>query len=639
MCGIAGILLAAGAADPRRLGAIGPLATALRHRGPDSSGVWTDAEAGIALGHRRLAIVDLSPAGHQPMLSHSGRFVASYNGEIYNAADLRPGLEAAGHRFAGHSDTEVMLAAFDRAGVLPALPDLGGMFAVAVWDRRDRVLHLVRDRIGKKPLYVAQTPGALVFASELKAIRAFPGFEPRVDRRALALYLRTGWVPDPLCIWDGVFKLPPGTALTVAAEDVATSGAEALLARARPWWSLGEVVEDGQRRPYPGSEAEAEDELDRLLRRAVQDRLVSDVPLGAFLSGGIDSSTVVALMQAQARHRVRTFTIGFDAAGYDEAGDAARIARHLGTDHHTLRVTSAEAQAVVPDLPTIWDEPFADESQIPTYLVARLAREHVTVALSGDGGDECFGGYRRHVTAARLGGVLGLPPALRRGAGGALALAGTAWIPSVAAIAPDRLGSRLALAGRTLSRLGGMIGGAGDAGFYDALVSWSGSPDGAADGAGLRLPGAASAPELPDLAQQIMYRDMASYLPGDVLVKVDRASMAVALEARCPLLDHRVVEFAWRLPPALKIRGGQGKWLLRRVLRRYVPERLFERPKAGFNVPISAWLAGPLRDWAGDLLAGPALATAAGSTPARCGPAGGRMSPAGGTTARRCGRC
>ena len=477
MCGIAGILLAAGAADPRRLGAIGPLATALRHRGPDSSGVWTDAEAGIALGHRRLAIVDLSPAGHQPMLSHSGRFVASYNGEIYNAADLRPGLEAAGHRFAGHSDTEVMLAAFDRAGVLPALPDLGGMFAVAVWDRRDRVLHLVRDRIGKKPLYVAQTPGALVFASELKAIRAFPGFEPRVDRRALALYLRTGWVPDPLCIWDGVFKLPPGTALTVAAEDVATSGAEALLARARPWWSLGEAVEDGQRRPYPGSEAEAEDELDRLLRRAVQDRLVSDVPLGAFLSGGIDSSTVVALMQAQARHRVRTFTIGFDAAGYDEAGDAAPspgiwapITTRCGSRPPRRRRWFRICRP-------------SGTSRSPTNrrcrpLVARLAREHVTVALSGDGGDECFGGYRRHVTAARLGGALGLPPALRRGAGGALALAGTAWIPSVAAIAPDRLGSRLALAGRTLSRLGGMIGGAGDAGFYDALVSWSGSPDG-----------------------------------------------------------------------------------------------------------------------------------------------------------------
>lgn len=603
MCGIAGILLSA-AADRRRLSSIGAMTSALYHRGPDGHGVWTDAEAGITLGHRRLAIVDLSAAGHQPMHSGNEGLVVSYNGEIYNSAGLRAELAARGHRFRGHSDTEIMLASFETLGIEATLGRMAGMFALGLWDRRRRMLHLVRDRMGKKPLYVALVNGALLFASELKAFRGIAGFDPQVDPRALAAVLRQGWVPDDQCIWQGVFKLPPGTMLSVSAADLDAAGRDAdgraaLQRHIRPWWSLAEAAEAGQRAPLGLPAGELEAELDALLRDVVRERMVADVPLGAFLSGGIDSSLVVALMQAQSGRPVRTFTIGFDDARYNEAGDAAKVARHLGTDHTELFLTPAEARAVIPELPRIWDEPFADESQIPTLLVSRLARQHVTVALSGDGGDEGFGGYSRHFMSARVAPFFGLPLALRRAAASGLRLLGPQAWDGLARALHLPPASRRTLSGGNLQKLAGVLAAADERELYQFFLAFSH----AAQTAGPPDPDTDAVPALTDLPSRLMYRDMARYLRGDILVKLDRASMAVSLEARCPLLDHRVIEFAWRLPTAMKLRDGKGKFLLRRVLSRYVPENLFERPKQGFNVPVGAWLRGPLRDWAGDLLA------------------------------------
>jgi asparagine synthase (glutamine-hydrolysing) len=598
MCGIVGILLAPHAADPRRLAAIEAMAATLRHRGPDGGGTWMDRDAGLALGHRRLAIVDLSEAGHQPMLSRGKDLVMTFNGEIYNFVDLRRELEAVGHRFRGHSDSEVMLAAFERLGIESALKRFAGMFALGLWDRKQRVLHLVRDRLGKKPLYVAFDRGALLFASELKAIRAFPGFQPTVDSAALAMVLRRGWVPDQHCIWEGVFKLPPGTMLSVCPDDLRMGGSEELRKRIRIWWSLAEIAEIGQQRPLELDVPELEGELDRLLRTVVRQRMVADVPLGAFLSGGIDSSTVVALMQMQSPRPVRTFTIGFSEASYDEAFHASRVANHFGTEHTEFRLTPAETLDVIPKLPEVWDEPFADESQIPTLLLSRLARQHVTVALSGDGGDECFGGYARHFIRARLAGVFGLPLSSRRLVASALQMLSPARWQSLlrASRLPGAL--RPTLNGANLHRFAHLLGAADEGEFYDQLITFDPTPV-------TSKPATATTdfvPPLRDAIGRLLYRDMAGYLPGDILVKLDRASMAASLEARCPFLDHRVVEFAWRLPTAVKVRRGQGKWLLRRVLRRYLPKALFQRPKQGFDVPIGAWLKGPLRDWARDLL-------------------------------------
>jgi asparagine synthase (glutamine-hydrolysing) len=597
MCGIVGIFLDAQAADPRRLAAVKAMAATLHHRGPDGEGIWTDRGAGIALGHRRLAIVDLSEAGYQPMISHGESLVMTFNGEIYNFADLRRELEAAGHHFRGHSDTEVMLAAFESFGVEPALRRFAGMFSLALWDRRRRVLHLVRDRLGKKPLYVAFDRGALFFASELKAIRAVPGFQPKLDPVALAMVLRRGWVPDSHCIWQGVFKLPPGTMLSICADDL-RGGAEELQKRLHSWWSLAEIAEAGQWSPIELKTGDVESELDRLLRIVVRERMVADVPLGAFLSGGIDSSTVVALMQVQSPRPVRTFTIGFSEASYDEASHASRVARHFGTEHTEFRLTPAEAMAEIPKLPEVWDEPFADESQIPTLLLSRLARQHVTVALSGDGGDECFGGYARHFVLARLAGLFGLPPASRRIAASGLQLFGQARWQRLLHAAPIPPELRARLSGAKAHKLARLLAASDERELYERLITFDGIP------AMSELPTAAAdfVPPLRDMIGRLMYRDMTEYLPGDILVKLDRASMASSLEARCPFLDHRMIEFAWRLPTNLKVRGGQGKWLLRRVLRRYLPKPLFERPKQGFNVPIGAWLRGPLHDWGRELL-------------------------------------
>jgi asparagine synthase (glutamine-hydrolysing) len=495
------------------------------------------------------------------------------------------------------------LAAFESLGIETALQRFAGMFALGLWDRRGRVLHLVRDRLGKKPLYVTLVDGALLFASELKALLAFPGFRPRVDTKALAMVLRHGWVPDQQCIWEGVFKLLPGTMLSVRADDLEASSPARLRERIHRWWSLAEVAEKGQQHLHNLGDCELEDELDRLLRLAVRERMVADVPLGGFLSGGIDSSTVVALMQAQSSRPVRTFTIGYQEAQYDEANNASRVAQHLGTEHTELRLTPAEACAVIPELPRIWDEPFADESQIPTFLVARSARQHVTVALSGDGGDESFGGYARHFTAPRLALILGLPLKPRRAAASALLMLGPETRERLLRTLPLPAALRRGLNGYDFQKLIRLLDVVDEDELYERLTSVGAAPVLADPSAG----GADAVPPLPNLAARIMYRDMAGYLPGDILVKLDRASMAVGLEARCPLLDHRVVEFAWRLPTAVKVRNGKGKWLLRRVLRRYLPEAFFDRPKQGFNVPIGAWLRGPLRDWAEELLAKPRL--------------------------------
>jgi asparagine synthase (glutamine-hydrolysing) len=597
MCGIVGILLHRHG-NPRCLGAIAPMAATLHHRGPDGEGIWLDPEAGMALGHRRLAIVDVSDAGRQPMLSGDETLVVTFNGEIYNFASLRPGLVAKGHRFRGNSDTEVMLAAFESYGIEAALKQFSGMFAAGIWDRKHRVLHLVRDRMGKKPLYVALSDGALLFASELKAILAYPGFDPTIDTHSLAMMLRQGWMPDEHCIWKGVLKLPPGAMLSVDAEDLQTTTIEGLRKRVKRWWSLAAIAESGQRDPLDCDESELDALLDRLLRSAVRQRMVADVPLGAFLSGGIDSSTVVALMQAQSTRPIRTFTIGFQDSECDEAAHASAVARHLGTEHTEFRLTPAEVCAVIPELPRIWDEPFADESQIPTLLLSRLTRQHVTVALSGDGGDECFGGYSRHFMLARFAGLFRLPSIVRGPAAFALAGLTSETLDRILRAVSLWPSLRPALKSVNLQKFARALKASAEHERYGQLITF-GTPSVVLDA---EVTDAVEVPSLPDAVGRLIYRDMAGYLTGDILVKLDRATMAASLEGRCPFLDDRVVDFAWQLPTAAKIHHGEGKWPLRRLLRRYVPESIFERPKHGFNVPIGQWLSGPLREWAEDLL-------------------------------------
>lgn len=601
MCGIAGLL------DPGLRGegaALERIATrmagVLEHRGPDDAGSWCDPEAGLGFGHRRLSIIDLSAAGRQPMVSASRRFVLSFNGEIYDFATLRRELERCGARFRGSSDTEVALAAIETWGLERAVERFVGMFAFSVWDREVRRLHLVRDRLGIKPLYYGRAGSAFVFASELEGIRAHPGFEPRIDRDALAAFLRLSYVPTPHSIYRGVHKLPPASILTLDA------AGDPDAARPRRYWSARDVAEEGAARPFDGSDDEAVDELERTLRDAVRIRMVADVPLGAFLSGGYDSSTVAALMQAESSRPVRTFSIGFHEAGFDEAGHAARVASHLGTEHTELYVTAERAREVVPRLPDLYDEPFADASQIPTALLCELTRRHVKVSLSGDGGDELFSGYDRYFWAPRIWKWLGWMPRPLRSAGGRI-LRG-----ALAAGAPFRFGASRGPWGLTLrdatrlEKLSGMLEAAGPEGVYRGLVSHWPDPSSVALGAtearaAVTDPGAW--PEPPSFAQWMMYLDLVSYLPDDILTKVDRASMGTSLEARVPLLDHRVVELAWRLPLHLKVRDGRRKWILRQVLYRHVPPDLVDRPKMGFGVPIGAWLRGPLRGWAEELLA------------------------------------
>jgi asparagine synthase (glutamine-hydrolysing) len=582
---------------------------AIANRGPDEEGYWVDPESGIGFGHRRLSILDLSTAGHQPMVCHTGRYVIVFNGEIYNHLDLRAELAKAGAcgtvvgGWNGHSDTETLLAGFAAWGIKATVERCIGMFAFAVWDRKERVLTLGRDRLGEKPLYYGwQGQGEkayFLFGSELKALKAHPAFAAEINRDALCLLMRLSYIPAPHSIYCGIHKLQPGSLLTVSLE------------RREPvtesYWSLTEVAVTGNCLPLVGSPEAMVDELETLLKSAVHQQMMADVPLGAFLSGGVDSSIVVALMQAQSDRPVKTFTIGFSEEGYNEALHAKAVARHIGTDHTEMYVTPQQALDVIPKLPALYCEPFADSSQIPTFLVSQLARQQVTVSLSGDAGDELFAGYNRYVLANNLWGKLSRLPGVVRslGASGIRSLSPAAWnkvLGPAQSLMPQALSQ--ANIGDKLHKGAGVLGAQSIEDLYLGLIThWE--PEGLViggkepmtclSGAQLPLPGL-------DAEQRMMALDSITYLPDDILVKVDRAAMGVSLEGRVPFLDHRVVEFAWRVPQSLKLRDGVGKWILRQVLYRYVPKELIERPKVGFGVPIDTWLRGPLRDWAETLL-------------------------------------
>ena len=575
MCGIAGFWTRGGlGGDAESL--LRAMTDAVAHRGPDDAGAWLDPEAGVALGHRRLSILDLSIEGHQPMQSHDGRYQMVFNGEIYNFADIRRDLEERGHTFRGHSDTEVMLQAFVVWGVEPSVRRLAGMFAFALWDREKRLLHLVRDRLGEKPLYYGRVGPTLFFGSELKALCAHPGFSAEIDRDALALYARHNYVPAPLTIYRGISKLEPGHIATInAAGDVS----------AVAYWRLADAVEAGQRDPLTGSDDELVSAVEQRLASTIAEEMVADVPLGALLSGGIDSTVVVALMQRHSSRPVHTFTIGFDQAGFNEAVHAKAVARHLGTAHEELYLRADQARDVIPLLPTMYDEPFADASQIPTFLVSQMARRHVTVALSGDGGDEMFGGYARYAQARKLWDKASRVPASLR------SLAGAALSPVASRTGRFDVTSQLLQQHTPLAA-------------YELLVSQWNRPSrlvlGGTESAALKL-SAARVPAGLGYVEQMMYLDSLNYLPDDIMVKVDRASMAVSLETRAPMLDHRVVELAWRLPFNTKVRGGVTKWVLKEIVYRHVPRELVDRPKSGFAVPLADWIRGPLRGWARDL--------------------------------------
>ena len=590
MCGIAGFIDLKRRSGVAHLEAIGwAMSDTLRHRGPDAGDVWADATAGITMGFRRLAIIDPSSAGHQPMTSADGRWVLTYNGEIYNYRDLARELAQRGHRFRGTSDTEVLLELFACDGVEATLPRLIGMFAVALWDKAERRLWLIRDRLGIKPLYYGRQGTGMYWASELKAIRAHPDFEARVDLSAVAGFLKANAVAAPSCIYADIDALRPGE-IAVVSDDGAVGR--------WTYWSMAQVAS----RPIADLPAEAAlDRTETLLADAVERRMVSDVPLGALLSGGIDSSTVAALMQRTSDRPIKTFTIGFAAAkyaDYDEAAHAAAVADHLGTDHTCLELSPDDARELVPDMPDRFDEPFADSSALPTYLVCRLAREQVTVALSGDGGDEVFFGYNRHRALARMANTVdAIPGSARRLIATAIAAPGPALWEGLTRLLPRRgrphmVGVKMAKLARSLAIEDP------DARYLDLVTHW---PE---DLTGLQI--TPTMPEgVPDLdpAARAAWVDTVAYLPNDILTKVDRASMAVGLEARVPLLDHRLIEFAWTLPTELKIRGGVSKWPLRQLLYRHVPKHLVDRPKAGFTIPLADWLRGPLRDWAETWLA------------------------------------
>lgn len=588
MCGFAGFLATGGL--PAEAGETArAMADAIRHRGPDGDGVWLDNEAGIALAHRRLAIVDLSPAGQQPMASASGRFIIVFNGEIYNHADIRKRLEADGKAPAwrGHSDTEVLLECIAAEGVERTIEACAGMFAFALWDRGERTLTLARDRFGEKPLYYGWAGQTFLFGSELAALARHPHWTGEIDRDAVATMMRYNNVPAPKSIYSGISKLEPGRILALD-----TQSREP---RISTYWDMTSVARDGAAQPFSGTADEANDEVERLLKQSLAGQMMADVPLGAFLSGGIDSSTVVALMQEMGSAPVQTFSIGFSEARYDEAVHARTIARHLGTDHREMIVSPEEARGVIPDLPRIYSEPFADSSQIPTYLVAKLARQHVTVSLSGDAGDEVFCGYRRYAYAADVWPKLApLPRALRSAAAN-----------TIRGIKPrywDAVGGRQRHAGDRLHKAARVMSLNTLADAYSALVSHWDQPEDIVIGAN-QSAGATDETTLADPVREMMLRDTNGYLSDDILVKVDRASMAVSLESRIPLLDHRLVAFAWTLPVSMLRRDGKSKAPLRNILYRRVPKELVERPKAGFAIPLGAWLRGPLREWAETLLA------------------------------------
>lgn len=602
MCGIGGII----DTHPGHRGKdLEPLViemmNALHHRGPDDGGTWSDAAAGIVLGHRRLSILDLSPLGHQPMQSACRRYVTSFNGEIYNFKALREELERVGHRFRGHSDTEVMLSSISQWGLESAVTRFNGMFAIAVWDRETRLLHLVRDRMGEKPLYYGWIGTTFVFASELKAFRVHPRFQCAIDRGAVALLMRHNYIPAPYSIYAGISKVTPGTIVTITPDPAA-------LPLVHAYWSVAAAAERGRAEPFKGTAIEAVTCLDDLLRGAVRLRMAADVPLGALLSGGVDSSTIVALMQAQSTVPIQTFSIGFHETAYNEAHHAKAVAAHLGTAHTELYVSPAEAMQVIPRLPQLYDEPFSDSSQIPTYLVSQLTRRQVTVALSGDGGDELFAGYDRYFLAADLWRKIDSVPLLLRQcvARGLARMSPKVWSAlSLGArpLLPNRL--RFGNPEEHRKTLTDILSVESLESLYLTIVSHWKSPTSVVLGS-TEPPTALTDPSrwahCSNVLDRMMLLDMLTYLPDDILTKVDRASMAVSLEARVPFLDHRVVEFACRLPLSMKVQQGQNKWILRRILERYVPSSLLDRPKMGFGVPIDSWLRGPLKEWAEELL-------------------------------------
>lgn len=601
MCGIAGFF---SPSRSRRADEMTAVVTAMTDaiilRGPDDAGAWVQDEHGIALGHRRLSILDLSPLGHQPMKSADGRYVIVFNGEIYNFPDLRSDLEKSGHTWRGHSDTEIMLAAFREWGVVEATRRFNGMFAFAVWDQEERVLHLGRDRLGEKPLYYGWVGETFLFGSELKALQKFPGFNAAIDREALTSLLRFNYIPDPLCIYGGFKKLPPATLLTLR------SPAE----HAAPvhYWKLTDAVERGLDQPFTGTEAEAIDTFEAMLKKAVGMRMVADVPLGAFLSGGVDSSLIVAMMQAQSSRPVRTFTIGFHEKEHNEAEFAKDVAKHLGTDHTEMYVTGEDALKVIPQLPELYDEPFSDYSQIPTYLVCKMARQHVTVALSGDAGDELFGGYERYFVGRNLWDKFAwMPRPMKKMAAAALTAVPPGVLNGLGSVARPLLPKRLRHVpfGDKLHKLAEVVAAPGMETLYLNLMShWKRPQEIVINGRDpvTAITNTAQWPRVSDFTHRMMHLDMETYLPGDILVKVDRAAMGVSLEGRIPLLDTDLVEFAWRVPFSMKVRDGKGKWLMREALYRHVPKTLIDRPKRGFGIPLDAWLRGPLREWAEDLL-------------------------------------
>jgi asparagine synthase (glutamine-hydrolysing) len=603
MCGIAGFFDRRRPYNRDRLVEVTTAMTeSLAHRGPDGQDIWVDPEAGIGFGHRRLAIVDLSPTGKQPMRSASGRYVATYNGEIYNYLELRAELEQAGTSWRGTSDTEVMLAGFEHWGVQSTLARMVGMFAIALWDTKTRDIWLIRDRLGVKPLYYTYSGNCLAFGSELKALRTIPDRRWTLNRSALAGYMRFGYVPAPATIYGEARKLPAGHYMRWQPGKTPTI---------ESYWSARDVAMRGRAQwAHPADARESTDRLEALLKDAVAKRMIADVPLGAFLSGGIDSSLVVALMQAQSAKPVRSFTIGFSESGYDEARHAKAVAAHLGTDHTELYVEPRDALNLIPNLSRWYDEPFSDSSQIPTYLVSEMTRRHVTVALSGDGGDEHFAGYNRYVWAAELWRrIVRTPGPIRALGAAALGAMPRGAFDLAARFLPQRYRpARPAEKAAKLAEILRMT--SGDA-IYRRLVSQWQEPDAIVCDAhepNTPLTDATLLSDMPDFVARMQLVDTLTYLPDDILTKVDRATMAVGLEGRAPLLDHRVVEYAWTLPLSLKLRGGEGKWILREILARYVPRNLFERPKMGFGVPIDSWLRGPLRDWADDLLDPKAIA-------------------------------
>jgi asparagine synthase (glutamine-hydrolysing) len=658
MCGFSGFLTTDASVISRAESVVSHMALAIQHRGPDDAGAWADHSAGIAFGFRRLSILDLSSAGHQPMLSVSGRFVMTFNGEIYNHKELRELLIDV-QPWRGHSDTETLLAGFEAWGIEETLRKTVGMFAIALWDTQTHTLHLLRDRFGEKPLYYGwagtsgNAPPAFVFGSELKALTAYPGFSNSVSLEALTLYMQFMYVPAPYSIYQNIFKLEPGCILsidtcnfsqinsifktTLPQASILGEVTNVLSVPAAPsaplrppvaidglriqrWWSLASLVEAGAQKQF-SSEKEVLKTLELSLKEAVKVQSLADVPLGAFLSGGVDSSCIVALMQAQVNNKVKTFTVGFEESGFDESPYARAVAQHLGTEHNEIFVSAKQAQAVIPDLPIIYDEPFADSSQIPTHLVCKAARQQVTVALSGDAGDELFGGYNRYFWGPRIWKRLSMMPySARKLLGDTIrAVPPTGWdtlIGSINGFLPDS--KKITRAGVNAHKLAALMSGVREMDdFYKSLVSeWQdpakvvkGVSSGYVGGvnAVIRKPESMLSDPLPatgtqEYVQRMMYRDSMTYLPDDILCKVDRAAMATSLETRVPFLDHRVAELAWRLPLNMKIRNGQGKWALRQVLYKYVPEKLIDRPKAGFAIPIGQWLRGPLKDWAEALL-------------------------------------